>query len=424
MTELSHNSGRLQRIPSNWQTIGLVASILIVCSLVFLWPKTNPEASFQRGLVALEKRDVAALHRELQNLRRYPKYEPQVQLLRGAVFLTGQDPQSALHEFDLCSVHPATRVYALTLAGEAFCRMDRSERAIGVLQQAIGFNPNYIPAHRALAIAYYDTGSHDLAIGELRKVAELDPTDHRPHRVLGTIHKSDGRYAEAVQDYRASLRLSPRQPTRQAVLLELSQSLARLRRYPEALKFLDQAQGSADIWGCRAGCEYHVGHKTAAREAAMKAVDLAPNHLEGLIWLGILELEAGRLVPAAQYLERAAKTHPRDATARKHLAAVYQRQGNKKAAQEQLNLIETHRNLQEKLTTLREQAEKRPQDASVRYELAETARELHLYRLAKTWYQAALTLNPQHQKAQQALATLPQPDKSPSTAAQLSQPLD
>ncbi len=407
---------------SRWRTIRLVVCLLIGVALVVFWTRPDPEASFRRGLTALQQRDVPAMHRELQILRKYPKYEPHVQLLRGAVFLAGQDPTAAIQELDLCSVHPATRVFALTLAGEAFCRLDRQQRAIGVLQQAIGFNPNYVPAHRSLAIAYYETGSNDLAIEELRKVAELDPTDCRPHRLLGVIHKEDRRYAEAVQDYRATLRLSPQQPARQFVLLELSQSLAKLGRYPEALKFLDQAQPTAGTWGCRACCEYHLGHKSAARQAASKALELDPNHLEGLVWLGRVESDAGRLVPAAQSLERAIKAHPRDGTARSYLATVYEKQGKAKEAREQLARIETDRKLREKFAKLSKQANKRPQDASIRYEMGETARELQLFRLARKWYQAALTLNPSHQKAQQALAALPVPDKSTGITAQLSQP--
>lgn len=397
----------------------MVACLLIFLGVVVYWTRSDPESSYQRGLAAMQRRDVPALHRELQILRRFPKYEPQVQLLRGAVFLAGQDYQAAVKEFDRCSVHPATRLFALTLAGEALCRLDRQQAAIGVLQQALGFNPNYIPAHRSLAIAYYEIGSHDEAIAELRKVAELDPADSRPHRLLGSIHKEDGRYAEAVQDYRATLRLAPQQLSRQAVLLELSQSLLKLRRYTEALKFLDQAEPTANILACRAACEFHLGHKSGAREAALKAVELNPQHLEALVWLGRIETEAGRLAPAAQYLERAVKLHPIDSTARTQLAVVYKRQGKPQEAQAQVERIATNNKLREKLGQLQEQANKRPQDASLRYEMGETARELQLYKLARRCYQSALSLNPNLQKAQQALDQLPAPDKSPSLTTEL-----
>ena len=401
---------------------GIVCLLVVVASAAIWW-RNDPAASFRRGLVALEKGDVPAMHREVQILRRYPRYEPEVHLLRGAIFLSGLNPQSALQEFDRCAVHPATRVHSLTLAGEAFARMDRDKSAINVLQQALTFAPNHLPAHRWLAIVYTDNGSHDLAIAELRKVSELAPQDYRPHRILGTIHKADGRYAEAVQDYRATLRLAPQQPSRKAVLLDLSQSLARLRRYAEALTFLDKAdQSSPDVWGCRAGCEYRLGHKTAARQAASKALELNPKHLEGLLWMGILEADAGRLVPATDYLERAIKSHPLDATARKHLASVYQRQGQPAAAQKQLEQIETYQKLREKFTKLEEQTHKRPQDASLRYELGETARELQLFKLARKWYAAALTLNPGYEKARQALEKLPTANNSTGLAATLSPP--
>ena len=400
----------LQRSPRisqrTWIITGLAVGLLSVLVACFIWNRTDPEASFQRGLNAVAKRDVPALHREVQILRRFPKYGPQIQLLRGTIFLAGENLQSAIHEFDLCSVHPATRVRALTLAGEVFSRQGRHQDAQRVLQHALTFDPRWVDAHRWLAIAYYDTGSSPLAIEELRTVAELDPLDYRPHRLMGLIHKDNEQFAQAVQDYRATLRLAPQQPSREEVLLELSQSLTKLHRYDEALKFLEQAQDSADTWACRATCEFGLGRQNQARLAAVKVIELSPNHLDGLLTLGTLEAEAGRLAQAAQYLERAVKSHPQDFTAPFKLSGVYQRMGRAVEAKEQMQRMEVNRKLREKFTDLHEAANARPQDASVRYELGETARQLKLLHLAKMWYQAALALNPKHDKARQALKNL------------------
>lgn len=398
---------------------GLVISALI---LALVRSPADPEASFQRGLAAIAKRDTPALHREIQVLRRFPKYEPHLQLLRGTVFLIGKDLPSALHQFDLCSVHPATRVPALTLAGETFCEMGRQKDAMGVLQQALSIEPNSIQAHRMLAVAYYDTGSNPLAVEELRKVAELDPQDFRPHRLMGLIHKDHEQFAQAVQDYRACLRLKPSPLTREEVLLELSQSLAKLHRYDEALKFLGQAQVTADTEACRAECQYSLGNKSKAREAGLKAISLQPQHLDGLLWLGTLEAEAGHLPQAAGYLERAVKAHPQDFTAPYKLAGVYQRMGLADEAKQQMKQMEANRKLREHFTELHELANSRPGDAQVRYDLGETASQLRLYHLARMWYQAALALNPQHAKARQALAKLRIPDEAESPAEQLSSP--
>lgn len=408
--------------PKIWLIVGLAGALVVSALTLFLvGSPVDPEASFQRGLAAIAKRDVSALHREIQILRGFPKYESQLQLLRGTVFLIGNDLKSALHQFDLCSVHPPTRVHALNLAGETFSKMGRHKDAMGVLQLALSIEPNSIHAHRMLAVAYYDTGSNPLAVDELRKVADLDPQDFRPHRLMGLIHKDHEQFAEAVQDYRACLRLKPSPQTREEVLLELSQSLAKLHRYDESLKFLGEAQATADTEACRAECHYSLGNKSKAREAGLKAITLQPQHLGGLLWLGTLEAEAGHLPQAANYLERAVKAHPQDFTAPYKLAGVYQRMGRANEAKEQMQRMEANRKLRERFTELHELANSRPADAQVRYDLGETASQLRLFHLAKMWYQAALALNPQHAKAKLALAKLKLPDEE-DAAAQLSSP--
>lgn len=397
---------------------------LVVAAVTLFWFRwqVDPEASAARGFAALAKRDVPALHREIQILRRFPKYEPQVQLFRGMVFLAGNDLRSALHQFDLCSIHPATRVQALTLAGETFCKLDRQKEAMGVLQQAIGYDPQAVAAHRLLAVAYYDTGANFLAVEELRKVAELDPQDSRPHRLMGLIHLDHEQFAEAVQDYRACMRLSPTPETRKEVLLELSRALIKLHEYREALEFLEKAEPSADVWAYRAECHFSLGEKGKSRGDAMKAVELDPKHLYGLLWLGTLESESGNLPQAAKYLEQAVAAHPLDFTAPYKLAGIYQRQGRSEEAKAQLKRMEANRKLRERFTALHEQANEKPQDAQIRFELGETASQLQLFHLAKMWYQAALKLNPQHTRARLALSKLKVSDDEEKADAKLSSP--
>ena len=405
-----------RRVPRRvWLVAGLATALVCAALVLFLFrSRVDPEASFQRGLVALANRNVPGLHREIQILRSYPKYEPQLQLLRGTVFLVGNDLPSALHQFDLCSVFPATRVQALILAGEPFCKMNRPKEAMGVLNQALELDPQSIGAHRMLAVAYYDTGVNPLAIEELRKVTKLDPKDFRPYRLMGLIHLDHEQFAEAIQDYRACLRLSPTPETREDVLRELSKALVKLHRYEEALKFLGQATDSADVWAYRAECHYSLGEKMKARAAALKALEIKPQHLGGLLWMGTLEAEAGHLPQAQRHLELAIKAHPQDFTAPYKLAGVYQRLGRPEDAKVQMQRMETNRKLRERFTELHEQANSKPQDAQVRYELGETASQLRLFHLARMWYQAALALNPQHAKAKQALSKLKVPDEPPS----------
>lgn len=423
MSTSSTNSGASGRPRRLWIGAALAAVLVVVgMGLLFTRARVDPEASYQRGLAAMTKRDMPALHREIQILRGFPKYEPQLQLLRGTVFLCGNNLPAALHQFDLCSIHPATRIPALTLAGETFSKMGRHKDAIGVLLQAEGLDPESVAIHRLLAVAYYDIGSGPLAVQELRKVTELDPKDYRPFRLMGLIHRDNEQFPEAVQDYRACLRLSPAKQTREEVLLELSQALVKLHRYDEALKFLAQAEATADTCACQAECYYSLGEKAKSRTAALKAIEIEPQHLSGLLWLGTLEAEAANLPQAAKYLERAVEKHPQDFTAPYKLAGVYQRMGRTAEAKVQMTRMESNRKLRERFTALHEEANNKPQDAQIRYDLGETASQLHLFHLAKMWYQAALALDPNHARARLALSKLKIPEDEESATSQLSAP--
>jgi tetratricopeptide (TPR) repeat protein len=213
-----------------------------------------------------------------------------------------------------------------------------------------------------------------------------------------------------VQDYRACLLQKPPEETKEEVLLELSQALVKLRRYDEALKFLDQAKETADIEATKIECYYSRGEKGRARRAGLRVLKLKPDHLEGLTWMGTLEAEERNFTQAASYLERAVKSHPQDFTAPYKLAGVYRKMGRTEQADAEMKRMEANRKLREHFTELHEQANNRPDDAQIRYELGATAEKLRLFRLAKMWYQAALALNQKHAKARQALSNLKIPE--------------
>lgn len=371
----------------------------------------DPESSFQRGVAAISSRDVVALHREIQILKRFPLYAHQMQLLRGTILLDGRDYQAALAEFAACSHEPRTQVLALTLAGEVLCRLNQQGDAIKVLERAAALDSPSIETYRWLAIACYDTGASSRAASALRKVIELDEQDYRPHRLLGLIHKDRSRFEEAVQEYRACLRLKPTdQHVRDEVLYELSDCLTQLNKFHDALEFLDQAPDSADAQALRANCYFGLGHRAEARQAAERAVELDPNHIEGRGWLGKLDLESGNFQAAAANLERVVAKYPAEFAPRFKLAQAYQRLKRKPEAEAQLAKAKELQALSQKFTELHDAASQKPQDASVRFDLGETARQLDRPELARVWYQAALSVDPKLDKARQALERLPKRD--------------
>jgi hypothetical protein len=63
--------------------------------------------------------------------------------------------------------------------------------------------------------------------------------------------------------------------------------------------------------------------------------------------------------------------------------------------------------LSQKFTELHDKANATPKDASIRFELGETAQQLNRIELARMWYQATLAIDPKFVKAKLALEKLP-----------------
>lgn len=372
------------------------------------WHSNDPAASFQRGLAAVKSRDIVALHRETQILRRFPLYIHQMELLRGTVFLSGGDYALALKEFSACQHDPQTQLLALTLAGETLCRLDRQEEAIKVLERAANLDSPPIETYRWLAIAYYDVGNSSRAAKTLRQVIKQDPDDFRPYRLLGMIQRERGRYEEAADEYRACLRLKPQDEVlRNQVRLELSDCLTHLSQFQKALELLEQIPESADAQALRAHCYSGLGNTTKARDAAERAIELNPNHIEGRGWLANLDLEAGNFKAAARSLELIVATYPSEHAPRKKLSDAYLGLNRKADAEVQRAKSEELQALSLKYSKLLDEVNDKPKDAKLCFELAETARQLDRIKLAHLWYGATLSLDAKFPGAKEALEKLP-----------------
>lgn len=85
------------------------------------------------------------------------------------------------------------------LYDEAIDLRDRGEkdRAIEVLEQAVGIDPAFTLGHGMLAKLYADTAQADEAIEHALKVVELEPKDTFSYTALSVIYQRCGRIREA-----------------------------------------------------------------------------------------------------------------------------------------------------------------------------------------------------------------------------------
>jgi len=373
---------------------GLVAAAAVI--LGFYWRGLLPQRHFERALAALEAGRLDAVQRELAALEGAAGYEPHRHYLRGAVLLSKRQYYPALREFGSCVDHPELRVRTLTLSGQALYKVRQLPSAIRLLVEAVAAQPDAVEARRWLASAYYDLGLNDQALDELRRVARLAPADPRPHRLMGLMYKDFEQYDAAAAMYRESLRRDARQPDGEQILLELADCQVKLQHLDEALATLAQCRPSPERWTREAECHYCAGRADEARRLLGETLQQSPADLAALLLAGTIALADGNAAAAVDAFTRATTAYPKDYLAHYKLSQAYRRAGNLAQAEQCARTAEDLKKIRLEFSKLHATAAEEPGNAEVRCRLGILARELGRPDLARTWFEAALAINPRH----------------------------
>jgi tetratricopeptide (TPR) repeat protein len=299
------------------------------------------------------------------------------------------------------------------MSGAASYNAGRLKDATAAWKAALAEHDDNIELHRGLAAAYFDLGAMGPAQHHLERWLQLSPTDPRPHRLMGTIYKDFVRLPQAVDHYETVLRLiadDPRLtqlvPNVPQVRIELATCLADLGKFDKALEVLSTSQPTAEVLSVRAECHFAEGHLDQAQQDVRLALEEAPNYLPALLLSADVALDQEQVQEALDFAERAVTAYPKDSSARQRRGLVYQRLGRTEEAAAELRQMESLRELRLRFTDLHTRAGANPGDADVRYELGQVAHELALDDLALEWFNAALSIDPNHQDARRALAEL------------------
>lgn len=396
---------------------------LLVAGAVWAWLRYHhrPALRFERGLAALkegerlrEKFQEGEAAKRFEEVRKWGEsleqevgYGPHASLLLGAAHLRSGRPDRAVDELQFAWDHPETRVAACTLLGEAYYRLNDIRRAQMLLNRVVtNLDKDYAPAHRWLAVIYFDLGAMSQALYHLEQVARLDPNDPRPHRTMAYIRKDFGNGAEAIEDYLESLRRDPNQIDRDSILLELAGVYHRLHQDREALEVLAKLKPEAAVLALTAECHYSLGNASEAMQAVDQALEMDPNYAPAMLTKAAMLTAAGKHAEAAVVLERAVERTPREFSARYALAQAYLRLGRKEEADEHMKVV---RELKENLdlyTRLVQQSIDEPGNAQVRFQLGTLAMDLGMDGIDENWFKAALAIDPQHQEARRLLEKL------------------
>ncbi len=400
-----------------WRLVVLLGLLVALSAgLGAQWYWRSAGQRFRRGLAAADRQDADGIRRELPNWPRADAYEPHRHFLAGALFLLDGQPEEALNELRYSRDVPELHVRTMTLAGQALYQLGQQAEALKPLSRALEVDPNAIDAHRWIASSYYDLGAIHHALSHLETIARLDPVDPRPHRLMGLMHKDFEHYGDAITCYRESLKRDPAQKSAGEIRVELAECQTKQREYREALATLADAPQEPATWVLAAECHIGLTQGEEADPLIARALKGDPDNLAARMLAATRSLEAGRVDEAAGHLRQAIARHPRDYTARFKLSQVYRRMGKVDEADRELKTSEEIKALRDKFTKLHEQAANAPQDAELRYQLGETAIRLDRPDLAVGWFRVALSLNPRHAGAANALQQLTGPAPPPAPA--------
>ena len=102
--------------------------------------------------------------------------------------------------------------------------------AVNHLRAAISLDPSSDKAHYKLGVVLRQQGRMAEAQSELETALKLNPTNYDAHGNLGVIFAEQGKLQLAEDHLRSALRINPDDPISRALLTELLQAKAKMRR--------------------------------------------------------------------------------------------------------------------------------------------------------------------------------------------------
>jgi tetratricopeptide (TPR) repeat protein len=220
-------------------------------------------------------------------------------------------------------------------------------RAVMVLEQVLGRDPDRRDSRRRLVRLALDTGRPELAREHLKVLCDSSSSDAEAEDLRGRLHETMGEYAEAAEWYRRAAAHAPG-------LVDAAAHLATLlRRHPtagheeeqgaEADRILDElvAKNEEDYRAHLARWRHRMTFTDLEKDAAarrqagrdvVRARELAPDVAEVLVAGAELARAEGRTAEARAILHEAVERHPGDVAVYRGLAALEMHVADRKAA--------------------------------------------------------------------------------------------
>ena len=368
---------------------------------------------YRTGTKALDANDLAKVRAIADELLQSKDYAPLGQALEGFLLIRSGKLDDAMLLAEKLSEIPVLQAECYLIAGEVFTKRLQYLAALDAFTNAIKKDPTNVRAHRWLAVVYHDTGAMNKATEHLRIVANLDPTDLRSLRFAGMIHREYEKFEDSVTDYQNALKRNPPAKVADEIRLELAESLLKLRKLEEVQETLaDVASKSALRSALLAESLETAGKVDEAMAAAKEALEMDTNHLRGRLVLGRLYNGNRQWDQSIECLQPVVAKYPAEHEPMFLLGRALISSGKEEEGKKWLTESKKFKDTFLKFSELNASAVNRPEDAALRIEIGKLAEELQKIGIARTWYLAALGLDPSNAEAKEALTRLSKQSQS------------
>jgi tetratricopeptide (TPR) repeat protein len=218
----------------------------------------------------------------------------------------------------------------MALNNLAVLELPRSvDQAVGHLEEALKYNPDYAEAHNNLGLALQMLGRLDEAAAEHTAALRIEPAFADAHDNLGAAWQKMGRLQDAAAQYAEAIRLRPGRAQAHGnlgnVLLLQGRPDEAIPRYREALR-IDPAL--ADIRFNLASALQRTGRNEEAAAEYSEVLRTEPGSADARAGLGATLEKLGRLDEAAVQYEAIVRLEPGSAPPHLSLANVLYRKGD------------------------------------------------------------------------------------------------
>ena len=314
----------------------------------------------------------------------------------------------------------------LTVKGLAFAALDRADLVLPTLERSLKLDPNQPMATKVLAAVYFTREEPDRGFALLEQAARLDPDDFRPWFAAGDILlRFQNQPEDAARAFREAIRRRPDHDESRIGLIDALLALgttsdsevtapleAALKDRPGDPKVLRLAARHARLMG-------QVEEMNGYNEQALA---LDPDNPECLNLRAYYLQLKGHPDEALGYAERAVATAPNNLAALSLLARLESELGLKERSVETTARHRRASQRAERISKLREEIRKRPEDPDPRWRMGQAAAEGGMKTLAVASFRVALALDPGCRPARDGLAALEVPVDLPPVSSAIPAP--